>query len=110
VLLAATALLGACSQGTSPPQGQLQVVVTLSRSGGAVGPTFDHAPQSGEVVRVADSAGRDLTATTDSNGRASLDLPPGDYGVTADFCPNGPVEVHVSADEVSEVAVDCLAP
>ena len=60
---------------------------------------------------MSDSAGRDLTATTDSNGRASLDLPPGDYGVTADFCPNGPVEVHVRrADEVSEVAVDCLAP
>jgi hypothetical protein len=105
----AMGLVAACTHDAPAKDGQLVVLVTLSRTGG-VGPSFDHVPQPDEVVRVIDTAGHKQTASTDSDGEAEFVLAPGDYGVTADFCPNGPVPVTISADKVSRAAVDCVAP
>lgn len=111
VLIALMLMTGCAAAKPQPEVGQIDVLVTLSRSAsGGVGPSFDHVPQRGQPVKAVDAAGDGHRAVTDADGYAHFTVPPGEYGVTADFCPNGPVRVAVVTDEVASVSVDCLAP
>jgi hypothetical protein len=108
----AICLLGALLTGcdSEPETGEIEVFLTLSRSGGAAGPTFDHAPQSGRPILAVAADGDELTGSTDSDGRAVLDAAPGTYEVTATGYPDGPQQVTVVAGETVTVHIDALAP
>ena len=108
--VAATALSG-CSHGDRGGQdGAIHVLVTLSRSGG-MGPSIDHAPQSGVHVTVTDDAGGKWPATTNGDGEAQITVPsPGEYDVDISFCPEAAQHASVSAGGSATVRFDCIAP
>lgn len=113
LIVGASTLLSGCADGrTRTPIGQIDVTVTLSRNvgGGGLGPSLDHVPQSLKTVTVVGAAGEKLTAATDSHGLAQLQVPPGEYDVSADFCPNGPEHVVVASGATVNLSIDCLAP
>jgi hypothetical protein len=95
-----------------PPQtGSLVVTITLSRSAGAVGPTFDHVPQPDIALVVIRDGGDAHPGITDDAGEAHFDLAPGSYSVDVNpFCPDAPKPVTVARDELAEVRFDCVAP
>jgi hypothetical protein len=109
--LVAASVLSGCSQGDDKVQaGAVEVTVTLSRSGG-MGPSIDHAPQSGVHVTVTDDAGGKWLKTTNSDGEARLSVPsPGEYEVDISMCPDAPRHATVARGATAKVQFDCIAP
>jgi hypothetical protein len=109
-LVAANVLSGCSHRDDRGQGGVVELTVTLSRSG-AVGPSFDHAPQGGVHVTVTDDAGGKWLETTNSDGHARLSVPSqGEYEVDISLCPDAPRRTAVARGATANVRFDCTAP
>jgi hypothetical protein len=109
LLLAAATLYGCGADDHEPPDtGLVVVTVTLSRSG-PPGPKFNHVPQGGVDVTVADGSGGTWSGKTGESGEARRSVPAGEYEVDTSYCPQTPQHVTVTAGETTNTRFDCLA-
>jgi len=107
--------LAACSTARSIPNGTIAGFVTLQGGPIALGDTNSSTRPAEAVVTASlvNGSGTSYTATSDNNGRFMLDLPPGEYLVTARCHPEDrgtPQRVTVNAGQTTRIEFTFYVP